>query len=904
MYNFELVKKEYLDDIGAEGFIYRHRCGAKLVYLKNDDREMSYIVGFRTQPKNDKGTPHIIEHTVLCGSEKYRVKDPFNLLDKGSIHSYLNAMTYPDKTVYPVASTNKRDFETLVRVYTDAVFKPLIYENEGIFRQEGWSSDGKSYNGIVLNEMKGAYASPARKLSRAIKKALLGGTGCEFDSGGVPEDITKLSYEEFLQFHKDYYSPNRALFMFYGDVDIEHYMELIDCEYLKNAKDEAVEYKEADIKKYSCDDVYAQANIGSKESFLEAAYVLPQCAKDYSLSVLCDIIADYLSNLEQSPLKSALFERGICSKVEVYYDDCSAVPMLSIEAQGADKEALPAFKKAVNEVWASLAKNGLDPYMQQSVINSFKFFFKAEDFGYKPRGMFYLLMLQKSVLYGIDSFEPLYINEQFEAIDGTDISSFIRESFVDKGCFGIISDGNEKNAEAEALYANNESLIAYQAQQDTPEAVAAIKQTDISAIDKTEPEFKYDADESCVLVDAPKNEIVYLDILFDTTCLTEDELSLLGVYKFVTEVFDAELSTDLSYYTGDFSIYTTTIGVKGGKFKPMLAFSINVLRENVEKAIKLLERVINCSFDDKERLKSLIDEQKQYVTDAYIKNGASKAYTHALAMTEADYSFDYNVSGYPLYKLLTGDIELDMLAEKLRDILGSVIGSDNMYYVLTCGAKDREAIVKSIESFKDNLPKGLMGCNSYNTLDNAGIAYAVTGDVSNNALSCKYTYKTGVNSVVRQIINSGYIWDKIRIEGGAYGGGCSMLRSRCFYMYSYRDPQINNSYEVFKAVGDYMANNNFNQNEVDRFIAGAINAIDRPLKIGEYNSLALRRHFMGTNMDIINKRRGELLSATASDIRKVGEYLCKSLEKVNICTVGNEKSIKNSGLFKEIVRID
>jgi hypothetical protein len=901
--NYKLISKEYIEDVASEAYLYEHKSGARLVWLKNDEKDCVFVAGFRTLPNNNKGLPHITEHTVLCGSENYRVKDPFNILDKGSIHTYLNAVTYGDKTVYPVASPNKQDFDTLVRVYLDAVFKPLIYENEGIFRQEGWNSDGKSYNGIVLNEMKGVFASPDRVLSRAVKKELLKGSGHEFYSGGIPEDITDISYEEFLRFHKEKYHPSNGLFMFYGDVDTQKYAELID-DYIGEA--ERREYKPSCPKVRGGRQMVETEAETSGENLLNVCYALPELASDYAGSIMLDILSEYICNNEQSPLKQALTERGICTRVEAYYDDSSNMPIFGIEGYGSEENDLDRFTECVDEVWQSLCDNGVDEYQWQSVINGLKFFFKAENFGYKPKGLFYLLMLQKSLLYGSDSFEPLKLNKLFEELKTIDIKELIARHFIGKGCFGILRNKKADKPIKSVCAANNQPLIDYQAQTDSPLEVAKLKLTDIALIDRRELWLESEKTENGLIVPVSHGDIIYLDVMFDTSAMATEDLSLLGVYEYMAAVFDPQLATDIGYYTGELSVYFTTLALKGGGFKPVLTFSVSCLRENIAKAIELLQRVAECRFDDNDRLKTLLDEQRQYILDSYISGGASKAYNSALAMVCEDYSYEYRIGGYPLYKLVNSDISAEELGEKLRGVYGSVIGSDNMQYTLSCENRDRAEVTRLIEGFRSSLPKGIKGNGQTNgiELNNRAIAFATSGEVVNNALACVYNEQSGVNRVVRQLITSQYLWDRIRLEGGAYGGGGSFLRGKCFYMYSYRDPEVNKSYEVFANLGDYLCNSSFTQEQVDRFIIGAVNTTDKPLKQGEYNALAVRRYYAGSTRELLDRRREEMLSAKPKDIREIGEKLNLAIKEGCSCSVGNGDKLKASGIFKEIVMID
>lgn len=898
MNNFELTNKEYIEEISSTGYIYTHKCGAKLIYMENDDTNRVYSIAFNTLPMNDKGIPHIMEHSVLCGSEKYRVKDPFNILDKGSIHTYLNAVTYSDKTVYPVASTNLTDFDTMVKVYTDAVFKPLIYEREGIFRQEGWHSDGKSLNGIVLNEMKGVFSAPDIVLRHKLKKELFKGSDYVSYSGGNPDNIPELDYNEFLDFHRKYYYGSNATFYFYGDLDIEKYMEYLDKEYLCNLE-KRERFVSPDFQPQSYDDTVVESEKDG-DNIMQVMYTYGNVL-DFEKCLFMDILCDAVCNVEDGQIKEEIIKSGLGSMVEAINDDSRYMPYLEITVKGSKEKNLNKFKEIVEKCWENIAENGIEKHKLQSVINSYKFFTMEQDFGYKPVGLFYNLLLHRSVMYGKDDFEPMKMNKLFEAVEKTDVKEFVKKYLLGKGCYGILIAGSKAEKEEISIPPkNNESLEEYRKTEDLPEEIAKIHSIQVDEINKKALHIPYEVNEDNIFAPVKSKEIVYVDLVFDVSVLEKDELSRLGLYKYIVNVFDKEVATDIDFYTGGFSAYFSILRSKND-FKPVIIFKIKALRENIFKALDIFKKVICQKYNDCERLKNLMEEYKQDLYETYEENGNSVAYNTCLANISSSYAYEEAVGGKNNYDYVCDTSDIERTAGEMESIAEKIFTASNMRYVITGNSCDKEAVSSYIENIKNNIPVGEKYSRLVWTPEKKNVAYSVNTDVSYNAIGCVYQKVSGVLKVAKQIITSEYIWDNIRIKGGAYGGGCGFLNGKYFYMYSYRDPNINESYEVFKKVGQYLAEKNIGEKDLNRFIIGAVNVEDAPLKNNRINAIVLRRHYNGVTQERLDLRREEMLSVSPDKIREVGQELSTAMENMVISTVSDQKSIEKSQLFENII---
>ncbi len=898
MNNFELTNKEYIEEISSTGYIYTHKCGAKLIYMENDDTNRVYSIAFNTLPMNDKGIPHIMEHSVLCGSEKYRVKDPFNILDKGSIHTYLNAVTYSDKTVYPVASTNLTDFDTMVKVYTDAVFKPLIYEREGIFRQEGWHSDGKSLNGIVLNEMKGVFSAPDIVLRHKLKKELFKGSDYVSYSGGNPDNIPELGYNEFLDFHRKYYYGSNATFYFYGDLDIEKYMEYLDKEYLCNLE-KRERFVSPDFQPQSYDDTVVESEKDG-DNIMQVMYTYGNVL-DFEKCLFMDILCDAVCNVEDGQIKEEIIKSGLGSMVEAINDDSRYMPYLEITVKGSKEKNLNKFKEIVEKCWENIAENGIEKHKLQSVINSYKFFTMEQDFGYKPVGLFYNLLLHRSVMYGKDDFEPMKMNKLFEAVEKTDVKEFVKKYLLGKGCYGILIAGSKAEKEEISIPPkNNESLEEYRKTEDLPEEIAKIHSIQVDEINKKALHIPYEVNEDNIFAPVKSKEIVYVDLVFDVSVLEKDELSRLGLYKYIVNVFDKEVATDIDFYTGGFSAYFSILRSKND-FKPVIIFKIKALRENIFKALDIFKKVICQKYNDCERLKNLMEEYKQDLYETYEENGNSVAYNTCLANISSSYAYEEAVGGKNNYDYVCDTSDIERTAGEMESIAEKIFTASNMRYVITGNSCDKEAVSSYIENIKNTIPVGEKYSRLVWTPEKKNVAYSVNTDVSYNAIGCVYQKVSGVLKVAKQIITSEYIWDNIRIKGGAYGGGCGFLNGKYFYMYSYRDPNINESYEVFKKVGQYLAEKNIGEKDLNRFIIGAVNVEDAPLKNNRINAIVLRRHYNGVTQERLDLRREEMLSVSPDKIREIGQELSTAMENTVISTVSDQKSIEKSQLFENII---
>ena len=468
---------------------------------------------------------------------------------------------------------------------------------------------------------------------------------------------------------------------------------------------------------------------------------------------------------------------------------------------------------------------------------------------------------------------------------------------MDKGSYGIlIADENAVKEEKKPVEENNKTLLDYQSQEDSPEEVKKLMSTKVSDISKDSFKVKYDSENENIFVPLESGDIIYTDIYFDVSSF--DNLTALSTYKAIADIYDENLSNDIDYYTGGFSTEVTTLQKKD-EYRPVLLFRIKCLKENFEKSLDIFKSVICQNFNDKDRILRLVSEAKQNIRSGYIEGGNSKAIGEALGQVSTAYYWDSRAKGTDYYTYLSN--EVDIIANDVS-MVKSVFNRGNAFYAVAGAKEDKEKIISLVEDALSVLNSGgSLNVISSDILGNSkGII--IDGNVNFNAVAFEMDCSDGISRVVQQIISREYLWDKVRLEGGAYGGGCS-LGKHYSYMYSYRDPNFEKTYDVFKNAGKYIAESKYTQSDIDRFIIGTINDIDKPIKKHLLTRIAMRKKFNSETKETVLKRREQILSATPKAIADFGNNLANV--KINgFCTVGLEKNIKNCQIFKELYRID
>ena len=954
-HGFTLNKIEDIAEIHSTAYLFCHKqSGARLLYLQNDDNNKVFNVAFKTPPSDDCGTPHILEHSVLCGSRKYEAKDPFNELAKGSLNTFLNAMTYADKTMYPVASCNEKDFHNLMDVYLDAVFFPKIYDKKEIFLQEGWryllKEDSLDITGVVYNEMKGALADPESQLSGVISRAVFGETTYGFESGGDPKAIPDLSYENFIDFHQKYYHPSNAYFFLYGDMEPMACLKHMNEEYLSHFTEskELPEIKETEcVKKGSLiQDTYAVSEDGEDNgTFLAYVFKSGKCT-DPSRIMALQILSYILLESNASPLKNALIDANICEETEGWFDSSTYEMVFSIIAKNADAEKMSEFINIIEKECKRLIKEELPSDLLQSALRKYDFLLREEDYGSTPKGLIYCTRLMKRWLHGEDPCYSLRMIEIFEEIKNKAkngyFESLLNEIFIENKekltvLFTPEKSKNERekvsfqnkmkdryenmsDTELNIIEKDTEKLEIFQKHMDTPEILTQIPQLEINEIDKHPKLTVYRTDrlpngKPLLHVPMESKGIIYAKVHFDTSCVPQELLPYTGLLTELLGKLDTdkysylELPTIKNRYFGGLSFHNTTIGKEKNDYRSFIVVKMKLLKEDLADCLSVVQNILlNTNFDMLENIRKIIKSAK--IKGEYELQNNTHYYSifYSGSNLFPALHIDDLTSGIRYFRFLTEiDTKLDedatSIIENLKKVAKMIFNYQNMEAAVGCENEDFPTFKNEIAKF--HMPEKYFVPQNYkfdlypqkNAFTNTnGIVYNIT---SFNFKEHNIAYH-GKFNVLHTIINLEYLWNKIRVQGGAYGCGCKFLQSGFSYFYSYRDPNLTETYDVYHSLAKEIAEFEADDREMTKYILGTINELDQPKTNMDKLNAAINKFYKNISDESVIRQRQEILQTTAQDIRDCYELL-KLITCENICTIGNEQKIKaNKEYFEHI----
>lgn len=958
---YTLLEKRQIKDIHSVSYLLRHnKTGARVALLSNDDENKVFYIGFRTPPEDSTGVAHIIEHTVLCGSDKFPVKDPFIELAKGSLNTFLNAMTYPDKTVYPVASCNDKDFQNLMDVYLDAVFHPNIYHEEKIFKQEGWhyemadASDDLTINGVVYSEMKGAYSSPDDVLFREIMNSLYPDTAYAVESGGDPDVIPQLSYEDFLAFHKRYYHPSNSYIYLYGDMDMAEKLKWIDEEYLSKydalAVDSALKTQEPFAETARIEREYPIMESESEQDNTYLTYnfafgVQPDRKFCYGFAALADI----LCMMPGAPVKQALLDAGIGTDISCVYDTGIKQPYLSIVAKNANASQREDFVRTVEETLSKLAADGLDKRAIRANVNNSEFKFREADFGSRPKGLIYGLNMLETWLYDdaapFANIELLDVYKELrQAVDTSYYEELIGRYLLDnphksvvvvrpvKGLTGIREKklAEELAAKKAAMSAEEigqivretEELRIYQEEPDDREALEKIPLLTRADMKKEAAPYyneeKKVGDTVLLYHDIYTNGIGYLRFLFDLRQVPEELFPYVGILKMIiglvnTEHYSySELYTEINLKTGGIApaVNTYTDARDLSKYKATLDLKVKVFYENLPQAFALAQEILTRSdYTDTKRLYELIAEGRSCMQADMMDAGHTLAAGRALSYLSKPAAVLEHINGIPFYRLLERlesgfDDCKEELAANLEKVVRCIFRPENLMVDYTAeqeGLSDVEALVAEFKKHLYTDPVEGAGYEPKPERKNEGfmtsaqIQYVCrAGNFERQGL--RYN---GALKVLRVLMGYDYLWTQVRVKGGAYGCMCSFGRSGDSYFVSYRDPNLKNTVETYERAADYIAHFDADERTMTRYIIGAVSEMDMPMTPAMKGVYSMTGYLTHYPYESVQRDRDELLAADARTIRGLAKYIEAFMDADCLCVVGNEEKIKaNRELFE------
>lgn len=963
---YEILDEHRVEDVQSDGFILRHKkSGARIAILSNNDDNKVFYIGFRTPPEDETGVPHIIEHTTLCGSKKFPVKDPFIELAKGSLNTFLNAMTYPDKTVYPVASCNDQDFKNLMDVYLDAVFNPNITKYEEIFKQEGWhyeltgKDDELKINGVVYNEMKGAYSSPDEVLSSQIYRSLFPDNTYSKDSGGNPEYIPKLTYEAYLDFYHKYYHPSNSYIYLYGDMDVVERLEWLDKEYLS-----LYDYKKvnSEINKQPAFDeiknVEAQYSITMDDSQENKTYLSYNRVVGDSLDEMLyqafDVLDYALVSSPGAPVKQALIDAGIGDDVYGSYDAGILQPVFSFVAKNANASQADEFESIIENTLKEVVKTGINKEALLAGINSSEFKFREADFGQFPKGLLFGLNCLDSWLF--DDMKPFIHLECLgtfaklrKAVDTDYFEKLIQEYLLDNTHGSSVTVkpkrglGNEReealakelsdykaslsDEEIKKLIEDTEHLKKYQEEPSSDEDLRKLPMLTRADMKKNAMPFSNIEDElldvKVVRHDIESNGIDYISFLFDAGDFAQSELGYLGFFTNALGLVSTEkysytdLANATNIYTGGISTGTASHpDIKDrNNFVFKFEVKLKVLEKNLDKALELMEQMLLSSdFTDTKRLGELVAQIKARLQANLSSSGHLVAAMRSMSSFSRYALYQDELKGIAFYRSICR-IEKELsespksVSDKLAAIAQKLFARNRMLISFTGNneayGNAKPSLEKVIAGFNKMSAVGNQAEVHFNTakeafIDASQIQYvAKTGD-----FICEGYEYTGALRLLRIILSYDYLWINVRVKGGAYGCMNTFLRSGESYFVSYRDPNLSDTLDVYDRIPEYIKSFSPDERDMTKYIIGTFSALDTPMNPEAKGSRSLSAYLEGIAYEQIQKERNEILNAQPEDIRRLADLVEAVLKKDSICVIGNENMIKESaGLFENVEKL-
>lgn len=963
---YEILDEHRVEDVQSDGFILRHKkSGARIAILSNNDDNKVFYIGFRTPPEDETGVPHIIEHTTLCGSKKFPVKDPFIELAKGSLNTFLNAMTYPDKTVYPVASCNDQDFKNLMDVYLDAVFNPNITKYEEIFKQEGWhyeltgKDDELKINGVVYNEMKGAYSSPDEVLSSQIYRSLFPDNTYSKDSGGNPEYIPKLTYEAYLDFYHKYYHPSNSYIYLYGDMDVVERLEWLDKEYLS-----LYDYKKvnSEINKQPAFDeiknVEAQYSITMDDSQENKTYLsynrVVGDTLDKMLYQAFDVLDYALVSSPGAPVKQALIDAGIGDDVYGSYDAGILQPVFSFVAKNANASQADEFESIIENTLKEVVKTGINKEALLAGINSSEFKFREADFGQFPKGLLFGLNCLDSWLF--DDMKPFIHLECLgtfaklrKAVDTDYFEKLIQEYLLDNTHGSSVTVkpkrglGNEReealakelsdykaslsDEEIKKLIEDTEHLKKYQEEPSSDEDLRKLPMLTRADMKKNAMPFSNIEDElldvKVVRHDIESNGIDYISFLFDAGDFAQSELGYLGFFTNALGLVSTEkysytdLANATNIYTGGISTGTASHpDIKDrNNFVFKFEVKLKVLEKNLDKALELMEQMLLSSdFTDTKRLGELVAQIKARLQANLSSSGHLVAAMRSMSSFSRYALYQDELKGIAFYRSICR-IEKELsespksVSDKLAAIAKKLFARNRMLISFTGNneayGNAKPSLEKVIAGFNKMSAVGNQAEVHFNTakeafIDASQIQYvAKTGD-----FICEGYEYTGALRLLRIILSYDYLWINVRVKGGAYGCMNTFLRSGESYFVSYRDPNLSDTLDVYDRIPEYIKSFSPDERDMTKYIIGTFSALDTPMNPEAKGSRSLSAYLEGITYEQIQKERNEILNAQPEDIRRLADLVEAVLKKDSICVIGNENMIKESaGLFENVEKL-
>ncbi|XP_057494646.1 presequence protease 2, chloroplastic/mitochondrial-like [Actinidia eriantha] len=973
---FDKVSEQFIEECKSIAVLYKHKkTGAEIMSVSNDDENKVFGIVFRTPPKDSTGIPHILEHSVLCGSRKYPLKEPFVELLKGSLHTFLNAFTYPDRTCYPVASTNTKDFYNLVDVYLDAVFFPKCVEDFQTFQQEGWHyelnnpSEDITYKGVVFNEMKGVYSQPDNILGRASQQALFPDNTYGVDSGGDPQVIPKLTFEEFKEFHRKYYHPSNARIWFYGDDDPNERLRILS-EYLDtfDASSASSESKIHPQKLFSKPVRIVEKYPAAEGGNLEKKHMvcLNWLLDDKPLDLETELALGFLDHLmlgtPASPLRKILLESGLGDAiVGGGVEDELLQPQFSIGLKGVSEDDIKKVEELIMNTLQNLAEEGFDSDAVEASMNTIEFSLRENNTGSFPRGLALMLRSIGKWVYDMDPFEPLkyqkplidlkarIAEEGSKAVFAPLIEKFIlnnphlvtiemqpdpekasRDEAAEREILNKAKASMTEEDLAELARATQE-LRLKQETPDPPEALKTVPSLSLSDIPKKPTFVPIEVGDingvKILQHDLFTNDVLYAEVVFNMSSLKQELLPLVPLFcqsllEMGTKDMDfVQLNQLIGRKTGGISVYPSTSSIRG---KEDPCSHIIVRGKAMSGRTEDLFNLVNCilqdvQFTDQKRFKQFVSQSKARMESRLRGSGHGIAAARMDAKLNVAGWISEQMGGVSYLEFLQAlekkvDEDWDGISSSLEEIRRSLISRNDCLVNLTADGKTLTNSEKFISKFIDLLPStpSIQSASWNARLPSTNEAIVIPTQVNYvgkaaNIYDTGYELK-GSSYVISKHISNTWLWDRVRVSGGAYGGFCDFdTHSGIFSFLSYRDPNLLKTLDIYDATGDFLRELEMDNDTLTKAIIGTIGDVDAYQLPDAKGYSSLLRYLLGVTEEERQKRREEILSTSLSDFKEFADAIDAIKDKGVVVAVASSDDVnaanKERSNFLEVKKV-
>ncbi len=953
---FTVERAEPLPELSGCAYVLRHNAtGARVMWLACADNNKAFAISFKTPPTNDTGVFHILEHSVLCGSDRFPVKEPFVHLLKSSMQTFLNALTFPDKTMYPVASTNDRDLENLMDIYLDAVLHPAIYRRRRIFEQEGWHYEVAAsqpdvpltLNGVVYNEMKGALSTPEEILINGMMRSLFGQTPYGFVSGGDPEAIPTLTYEEFLRTHERHYQLANSYTILYGDLDIEEKLAFLGTRFDAARPSTAGAPNELPYcSPRTCELLSVPMQTTPDNACAGVAYVFAK-AGERERVLAADILVDALVGSNEAPLKRAVLESGLGSDVLGYLYDGILQPCLIFELKGAKPGVTKQFEKLVEDTCARLVEQGLGQDNLEASIAQAEFNLREGDFGY-PDGVGLAIQAMSGWLYSDDDATSYLRYEDALAHIREEVAAGEFEHLLDEAvchndhrcCVEVVPTAtSEESAETRrlaekratltdeelaAIAAEAEALHAEQAAPDTPEALATLPHLSLSDIGEGPQDPKTRKVEALVpcyhhLIDA--HRIGYAYWYFDLGGVSFEELPYVSVLanllgKLDTEKHSAyDLDTICEAKLGGLSFFTEVYSTDDDpeSARPKFVVGASALSENARWLAELPAEVWGSTrLADTQRIRDILEQRRVGMEQAFVEGGHAAALSRVSSQFLASSVVSEQLGGVDFYRFLCDllanfDARADALVAKLEDLRRRIFSRGNCEMSFTGDEADLDAFWDAAADLGLSdaaqgagelvVPKPHARAEAFVVPSN--VCYVGEGMAGVPA----GTSLNGAWRVASQALSYDYLWNEVRVLGGAYGCGFRCTADSLLQFYSYRDPAVDPTVERFERAAEWIAAWDPTPAELDGFIVAGVSGMDAPVKPRSLGRRLDAARLSGRTPEWRQRIRREMLETTVGDVRALAKPLDKLGQSRGMCVFGGREQIEASGLDLDVCEL-